>query len=107
MFFLNAILWFIYSVFIYYDMAIVNNNKTSADIAAVFLFIMAAFMFISGVMLGRQPKRVYYPTLVLIVLNTIFTLMNLSDLLYLVAFVIDAVIISLLLSLWKEYLSTP
>ncbi len=107
MLFLNAILWLVYCIYIYYDMAVVNNNGTSAYIAAVFLFIMAAFMFISGVALGRQPKRGYYPTLVLIVLNTIFTLMNLSDFLYLVAFVIDAVIISLLLSLWKEYLSTP
>ncbi|MBI5963194.1 MAG: hypothetical protein HY863_06950 [Chloroflexi bacterium] len=104
---MNAILWFVYCIYIYYDMEIVNHNGASAYIAAIFLFVMATSMFISGVVLGRQPKRVFYPTLVLIVLNTIFSLMNLSDLLYLVAFVVDAVIISLLLSLRKEYLSIP
>ncbi len=105
MFFFNAILWLVYSIFIYYDMAIVNNNKTSANIATVFLFIMAAFMLVSGVMLGRQPSRTYYPALLLVALNAIFTLMNLSDLLYLFAFIIDIIIISLLLALRKEYLS--
>ena len=105
LFFFNAILWFVYSFFIYYDMAIVNNNKTSANIATVFLFIMAAFMLVSGVMLGRQPSRAYYPALLLVALNAIFTLMNLSDLLYLFAFIIDIIIISLLLALRKEYLS--
>ena len=91
LFFLNAILWFIYSVFIYYDMAVVNNNKFSADIATVFLFAMALLMFISGIMLGKQPALTYYPALILVALNTIFTLMNLSDLLYLFVFVIDIV----------------
>lgn len=105
LFFFNAILWLVYSIFIYYDMAIVNNNKTSANIATVFLFIMAAFMLVSGVMLGRQPSRAYYPALLLVALNAIFTLMNLSDLLYLFAFIIDIIIISLLLALRKEYLS--
>lgn len=105
LFFFNAILWLVYSIFIYYDMAIINNNKTSANIATVFLFIMAAFMLVSGVMLGRQPSRTYYPALLLVALNAIFTLMNLSDLLYLFAFIIDIIIISLLLALRKEYLS--
>ena len=105
LFFFNAILWLVYSIFIYYDMAIVNNNKTSANIATVFLFIMAAFMLVSGVMLSRQPSRAYYPALLLVALNAIFTLMNLSDLLYLFAFIIDIIIISLLLALRKEYLS--
>lgn len=101
---MNAILWLVYCVFIYYDMAVVNNNKTSADIATIFLFIMAAFMAVSGIMLSKQPSRAYYPALLLIVLNTIFTIMNLSNLLYLVAFVIDVIIISLLLALRKDFL---
>jgi hypothetical protein len=100
---LNAILWFIYSIFIYYDMAIVNNNKISADIAALSLFIMAALMCVSGFMLGRQPRLTYYPALVVVILNTLLTLMNLSDLLYLFAFIINIIIISLLLNLRKEY----
>ena len=62
-------------------------------------------MLVSGVMLGRQPSRAYYPALLLVALNAIFTLMNLSDLLYLFAFIIDIIIISLLLALRKEYLS--
>jgi len=107
LFFFNAVLWFVYSIFIYYDMAIVNNNKTSADIAAVSLFIMAVFMWVSGIMLGKQPSRTYYPALLLVALNTTFTLMNLSDLLYLFAFIVDIIIISLLLALRKEYLSIP
>ncbi len=103
LFFLNAILWFVYCVFIYYDMAIVNNNGTAADIATIFLFLMTIFMAASGSLLNRRPSLIYYPALLLVILNAIFTVMNLSNLLYLAAFVIDIISISLLLDLRKEY----
>lgn len=105
--FINAILWFIYCVYIYYDMAVVNNNKTSADIATVFLFVIAALMLVSGIMIGRQPKRTYYPALIIVILNTILVLTNLSDVLFMAAFVLDLSILSLLFDLRKDYLSAP
>jgi hypothetical protein len=107
LFFLNAMLWLVYCIFIYYDMAVVNNNGISAGIAVIFLFVMAVLMFIGGIMLNKQPRQAYYPALLLIVLNILFTLMNLSNLLYLAAFVIDIVTISLLFSLREDYLSAP
>ena len=86
-------------------MAIVNNNKTSADIATIFLFVISALLLVSGIMLGRQPKHSYYPALIIVILNTLLAVTNLSNLLNLVAFVIDLVILSLLLTLRKDYLS--
>ena len=100
--FLNAIFWLAYGVYIYHDMAVVNNNKTPAYIVTGFLLVMAALMFTGGIMLGRQPKRAFYPLLVLTALAILFALINLSNLLYLLDFVLDAIILALLLSLRNE-----
>ena len=59
-FFLNAILWFIYVIYIYYDMAVINNNKSSADIVTIFIFVNAIAMLVSGIIFGRQKKPTFY-----------------------------------------------
>lgn len=103
--FFSAVLWLMYGVYIYYDMAIVNHNTTSADIAAVFLFGTALLMLVSGILLGKKSKRIYYFVMIVVALNMLLTLSNLSDLLYLIIFIIDLVILSTLIPLREEYLS--
>ena len=102
--FLNAILWLIYCGYIYYDMAVVNNNKTSADIAAIFLFVMAGLMFVSGLLLGKVKIEGYYFALIVVSLNTLLMLFNLPDLFFLISFLLDLVILWLLIPLRKDYL---
>ncbi len=104
-FFLNAILWFIYVIYIYYDMAVVNNNKNSADIAAIFVFVNAIAMFVSGVIFGRQKKRTYYFPLVVVILNTLLTLSNIVELFFAFVFMINLLILVTILPLRRNYLS--
>jgi hypothetical protein len=105
--YLNAFLWFAYSIYIYHDMAVVNKNGLSADIATIFVFGNAVLMLVSGILLGRQRKWAYYFVFVVVILNTLLTLVNLSDVILLVVFVIDLIILGMLLSLRKSYLSEP
>ncbi|MBI5353264.1 MAG: hypothetical protein HZB50_11545 [Chloroflexi bacterium] len=106
MLFFSAVLWLMYGVYIYYDMAIVNLNKTSADIATIFLFLIAALMFVGGIIFGKKSKRTYYFVLIVVILNTLLALSNLSDLIFLIFFIIDLVILLTLLPLREEYTSS-
>ena len=107
LFFLNAILWFIYVVYIYYDMAVVNNNKSSADIVTIFVFVNAIAMLVSGIIFGRQKKRTYYFPLIVVILNTLLTLLNIVELFFAFVFIIDLLILGTILPLHKNYLSNP
>ena len=105
LFYLNAILWLVYTVYIYFDMAVLNHNELSADIATLYVLANAVLMFVSGFVLGKQKKTSYYFALVVVVLNTLLTLLNLSDLVFVVAFILDILILWALLPLRKDYLS--
>ena len=105
--FLNAVLWLGYTVYIYFDMAVVNHNELSADVTTVFVFVNAVIMFVSGMMLGKQQKFSFYFALVVIVLNIILTVANVADAFFMLAFVIDLIILWLLFQLRKDYLSNP
>ena len=105
MFYLNAILWFVYAIYIYFDMAVINHNELSADIVAVFVLVNTAATFASGLALGKQQKPAFYFALIVLVLNIILALANVTDIFFLVAFIIDAIILWALLPLRKDYLS--
>lgn len=104
-FFLNAALWFIYVIYIYYDMAVLNNNKNSADIATIFIFVNAIAMLVSGFVFGRHKKRTYYFPLVVVILNTLLTLSNIVELFFAFVFMIDLLILVTILPLRRNYLS--
>ena len=105
LFYLNAFLWFVYTIYIYYDMAVDNNNGLSADIATIFVFGNAGLMLVSGILLGRQKKWAYYFAFVVVLLNILLTLVSLSDFFLVVVFVIDLIILWMLFQLRKAYLS--
>jgi hypothetical protein len=104
-FFLNAILWFVYGIYIYYDMAVANNNSRSADIVTLYVFVNAGLMLFSGIMFGKSQRWVYYFALVVAVFNTLLTLLNILDLYFLVSFIIDLLILWAMVPLRKKYLS--
>jgi hypothetical protein len=101
--FINAVLWLAYVVYIYYDMAVVNHNTSSADIAALFVFINAVAMLYSGIVLGKPSKWVYYFALVATAINVLFSLLNILDLSFLVSFIIDLLILWAIIPLRKKY----
>ena len=104
-FFLNALLWFGYGVYIYYDMAVLNHNTNSADVVTLFTFANAGLLLFSGIKFGNPQKWVYYFVLVVAVFNTILTLWNILDLYFLVSFLIDLLILWAIFPLRKKYFS--
>jgi hypothetical protein len=107
LFFLNAILWLIYVVYIYFDMAVVHNNKSSADLVTIFVFVNAVAQLISGIIFGRQKLQSYYFPLVVVLLNIILTLLNIVDLFFTLMFIINLLIIWTILPLRKNYPLNP
>jgi hypothetical protein len=102
-FFLNAFLWFAYGVYIYYDMAVVNNNTGSADVVTLFVFVNAGLLLFSGIKFGSAPKWVYYFALTVTAFNTLLTLFNILDLYFLVSFVFNLFILWAVIPLRKQY----
>jgi len=106
-FILNAILWLGYGVYIYYDMAVLNNNTDAADILTIFVLINAAAMLASGILLRKIQSSTYYFALAVVVFNTLLMLTNLFDLFFLSSFILDLIVFLNLTPLRKEYLPKP
>ncbi len=106
-FILNAIFWLGYGVYIYYDMAIKNNNKASADLLALFIFVNAGLLLFSGIKLGKPEKWTYYFASAVIAFNTILSLLNIVDPFFLLSFLFDLFILWTIISLFRQYLPKP
>jgi hypothetical protein len=104
LFFLNSILWLIYTVYIYFDMAVLNGNEFSADIATIYALFNSILMFVCGMVLGREKPPSFYFSLIIVISNTILTVFDLSDLIFITAFVLNVAILWLLISLRRAYL---
>jgi predicted MFS family arabinose efflux permease len=104
LFYLNAILWLVYSIYTYFDMAVVNHNELSADIATIYVFVNAIAMFVSGLILGKLQGPSFYFAIVVAILNIILTILNLTDLIFMIAFVLDIAIVWLLMNIRDGYL---
>ena len=106
LFFLNAVIWFGYGIYIYYDMAVLNNNRSSADIATIFVFVNAVAMLVSGIQFGKLEKWTYYFALVVVAANTLLTVLNVLDLFFLGVFILDLFILLNIIPMRRNYISS-
>ena len=104
---LNGVLWLGYVVYIYYDMAVRNNNLTAADIVTLFSFVNACLLLFSGIKFGKRQQWVYYFALAVVIFNTLLSLFNIIDLYFLLSFIFDLLILWAIIPLRKNYLSNP
>jgi len=104
---LNGVLWLGYVVYIYYDMAVRNNNLTAADIVTLFSFVNACLLLFSGIKFGKRQQWVYYFALAVVIFNTLLSLFNIIDLYFLLSFILDLLILWAIIPLRKNYLSNP
>lgn len=104
LFFLNAVLWFGYGIYIYYDMAVLNSNLSSADIVTIFVFVNAVAMLVGGIQFGKSEKWTYYFALVVVGTNTLLTVLNVLDLFFLGAFILDLFMLLNILSMRRNYI---
>lgn len=102
LFFLSAILWLLYAVYIILDMSAVKNSAFSVAAVGFFIAANAGAMLAAGILITRTQKWVYYFTLGITALNMVLTLTNLSDLFFVTAFIFDLLIFWVLFSLRKE-----
>jgi len=105
LFFLNAVIWFGYGIYIYYDMAVLNSNRSSADIVTIFVFVNAVAMLVSGIQFGKLEKWTYYFALVVVAANTLLTVLNVLDLFFLGVFILDLFILLNIIPMRRNYLS--
>ena len=103
LFFFSAILWFAYGIYIYYDMAIANNNKSSADVVTLFAIVNAGLFLFSGIKFGGTQKWFYYFALTVTALNLLLSLFNIIDLYFLISFIIDLLILWAIFPLRNNY----
>jgi hypothetical protein len=107
LFILNAVLWFGYGIYVYYDMAVRNKNTTSADIVTLFVFVNAGLFLFSGLKLGKPQIWTYFLAMAVLLLNAIPSLMNILDLFFLLSFLIDLIILWAIASLFRQYFPKP
>jgi len=106
-FILNAVFWFGYGVYIYYDMAVRNNNTTSADILTLFVMVNAVLLFFSGIKLGKPQRWTYLFSSATLLFNAALSLINIVDLFFLFSFLFDLFILWTVVSLFRQYFPKP
>lgn len=107
LFILNAVFWLGYGVYVYYDMAVKNENTSSADILSLFVLVNASLLFFSGLKLGKPQKWTYFFATVIVLFNAILSLFNIVDLFFLISFLLDMLILWATASLFRQYFPKP
>jgi hypothetical protein len=106
-FILNAVFWFGYGVYIYYDMAIRNNNHASADIVTLFTFANAGLLLFGGIKLGKPEKWTYVFALSVAAFNVLLSLFNIVDMFFLISFLLDLFILWAVIPFRRQYFPKP
>ncbi len=73
LFFLNALFWLGFSIYVVLDM-INNLNLSSAIFVGIFMFGNAGLMIWSGTLLSQPQKWGYYLAFIIILINIFYTL---------------------------------
>jgi uncharacterized membrane protein len=105
LFFVNALVWVGFSVYVVLDMANNFNEISAAVFVGIFMLVNAGLMLWCGIMLAQPQKWGYYFALVFLFLNILYTLSVQFGLLDIITFVLDVIILIVLISFQKEFLS--
>jgi|GEM_PF-3715371 len=106
LFFLNAILWFLYAFYVVFDMNAIGNSGFSVAAVGFFIIVVAGTMLAAGIWIIRVQKQIYYFALGITALNVLLSLTNLTDFFYIAALILDLLILWILFALRKSYLPT-
>jgi len=106
LFFLNALFWLGFGIYVVLDM-FNNLNVSSAIFVGIFMFGNAGLMIWSGTLLSQPQKWKYYFALIIILINIFYTLSVQFGFLDVITFVLDLIILLMLVFFQKEFLSNP
>ena len=107
LFFVNALVWLGFAAYVVLDMANNLNEISAAVFVGIFMLVNAGLMLWCGIMLTKPQKWGYYFALALIFINILYTLSVQFGLLDIITFVLDVIILIVLISFQKEFLSNP
>lgn len=105
LFFVSTLIWLGLAVYVLYDMAVINTNRLSAFLVGIFMLGNAAMMLFSGIMLGKRQAWTYYFVIFVLAVNVILTFTDQFGTFDLITLLIDLVLLVILLSIRKPYLS--
>ncbi len=107
LFFINTLIWLGLAAYVLYDMAVINANRLSAVLVGVFMLGNAVMMLVSGIMLGKRQTWAYYFAVFVLVVNILLTFTDQFGTFDLLTLIVDLVLLVILLSIRKPYLSNP
>ncbi len=103
LFYLNAVFWLILSLNTLASMVVDGNQGFPVALVAFFLLVTMLSLFFGGRLLDQNEKWTYIFALVVVLLNTALSFTGVPDILYLIPFVIDVIILLMLISLRNIY----
>lgn len=103
LFYLNAVFWLILSLNTLASMVVDGNQGFPVALVAFFLLVTMLSLFFGGRLLDQNEKWTYIFALVVVLLNTALSFTGVPDILYLIPFVIDVIILIMLISLRNIY----
>ena len=103
LFYLNAVFWLILSLNTLASMVVDGNQGFPVALVAFFLLVTMLSLFFGGRLLDQNEKWTYIFALIVVLLNTALSFTGVPDILYLIPFVIDVIILLMLISLRNIY----
>ena len=103
LFYINAAYWLFLSIKTILKMSADGNDIFPMALIGFFLFLNVTAMFFSGRLLNQQETWTYVFALVVAVLNVVLAGTGIPDVYYLIALLVDVIILLVLLSLRNIY----
>jgi len=101
--YVDAFIWFCLGTYLVAEMLSFNNG-VSAVLVGLFMYMSAAAMWVSGVMLKKRKNWVYFFTLALLFVNILLTFTDQFGIVDLLTFIFDFLIVVFLVSFGGAYL---
>jgi hypothetical protein len=102
--YVNALIWFSFGIYIFADMLAAHNKMVVILMISFFLLVNVAAMTFCAFTIRQRTSWAYYSCVIVMVINTIFTRLGEFSTYNLIAFIIDLIILTFLLSMGRAYL---
>ena len=104
LFFVNALIWLGFSIFLFRDMTRLNSG-TSAFVAAFFVLTIAGTMLASGIMIAKRIGWAYYFGLIVLALNIFLSFIGEFGVFTFISILVDIILLMILFSFQRPYFS--
>jgi len=111
LFFFNAAIWLVNSLFTFLEILHLYTRQANQKIIAIVILSLmlgnVVAMAISGFFISKRNKWLYYFAIFVLVVNIILTFTDQSGFFDFATLVLNLILFGILISIRKQYLSTP